>query len=606
MKKVALVFAIAVFIPSLVLAWLAVRSIRDQQFLVERQQALLYQSVADSVAKEVNDALANCQHDFAQQVAVLIRSPSSNALPAAFDNRLRAAWPLAEIGFAVTANGALACPSPNASPDARLFCTANGGFLANQEAAEIYWNPKLSFNNFSNNFTTALNASSGADPNTKKVVQNKLQEARNVEPQQIPQPVAYSKAGPEPAQLSKIVACETGFHQLVGDSAEGTLARFVDNRLNLMVWNRPAGASTVYGAQLALERVVEILKPALQTVDPSVLQDVCIALLDDKARPAALSKKDFQGNWKHPLVAAEIGEMLPHWEIAAYSLNPARLHQSIRTLKMTLGLLIAVLLTAIGVGSWLIVTDLNRQLSLARQKTDFVSNVSHELKTPLTSIRMFSELLSEGRVTDPSKTRAYLGIITAETARLTRLINNVLDFNRLERGEKKYHFAETNLAQLARETLDSYRPQLEASGFKVECSLPAEPVIVSGDRDALAQVLLNLISNAEKYSANKKEISLRCELHNDSAAEGSSRRAGILVMDRGGGVPQGCEGKIFNQFYRANDSLANGVQGSGLGLTLARQIARAHGGDVTYEPREGGGSCFRLSLPLVCQGDRAT
>jgi signal transduction histidine kinase len=482
-----------------------------------------------------------------------------------------------------------------------MFCSANGGFLANQEAAEIYWSPKLTSNSLNNNTSAVLNASPGFDNNTKKVFQNKFQEPRNVAPQQVPQSVAYSKAGPDPAQLSKSVSSETGFHQLVGDAAEGALARFVDNRLNLMVWNRPPGVSTVYGAQLALDRVVEILKPALQAVDPSVLQDVCIALLDDKARPAALSKSDFQGNWKHPLVASEIGELLPHWEIAAYSLNPARLHQSIHTLKMTLGLLIAVLLTAIGVGSWLIVTDLNRQLSLARQKTDFVSNVSHELKTPLTSIRMFSELLSEGRVTDPSKTRAYLGIITAETARLTRLINNVLDFNRLERGEKKYNFAETDLAQLARETLDTYRPQLEANGFKVECFLPAEPVIVSGDRDALAQVLLNLISNAEKYSGNEKEIAIRCEIQDGAGADPSSRRVGLLVMDRGGGVPPGCEHKIFNQFYRADDLLANGVQGSGLGLTLARQIARAHGGDVIYEPRAGGGSCFRLCLPLARQ-----
>jgi signal transduction histidine kinase len=601
MKKVALVFAIAVFIPSMVLAWLAVRSIHDQQFLVERQQALLYQSVADSVAKEVNDALANCQHDFAEQVSALVKGPSANTLPAAFDTRLRAAWPLAEIGFAVTASGTLACPSPNASADARFFCAANGSFLANQEAAEIYWNPKLNFNNFINNNATASNTFVGVDNTTKKVVQNKNQEARNVAPQQIPQSIAYSKAGPEPTQLSKVVSCETGFHQLVGDSAEGTLARFVDNRLNLMVWNRPAGGSTVYGAQLALDRVVEILRPALQAVDASVLQDICIVLLDDKARPAALSKSDFIGNWKHPLVASEIGESLPHWEIAAYSLNPARLHQSIRTLKMTLGLLIAVLLTAIGVGSWLIVTDLNRQLSLARQKTDFVSNVSHELKTPLTSIRMFSELLSEGRVTDPSKTRAYLGIITAETARLTRLINNVLDFNRLERGEKKYHFAETDISQLARETLESYRPQLEANGFKVECLLPEGPLMVSGDRDALAQVLLNLISNAEKYSGKDKEISVRFEIKDGFEANLSLQRVEILVLDRGGGVPPGCEDKIFDQFYRANDSLANGVQGSGLGLTLARQIAQAHGGAITYQPRNGGGSCFRLCLPLAMQ-----
>src|SRR6185436_9965398 len=111
----------------------------------------------------------------------------------------------------------------------------------------------------------------------------------------------------------------------------------------------------------------------------------------------------------------------------------------------------------------------------ARQKTDFVSNVSHELKTPLTSIRMFAELLAEGRVNEPEKQRSYLNIITAEAARLTRLINNVLDFSRMERGEKEYRFAPCDLTELVRETAGVFRPHLEATGFKFEIELPDQP-----------------------------------------------------------------------------------------------------------------------------------
>ena len=258
------------------------------------------------------------------------------------------------------------------------------------------------------------------------------------------------------------------------------------------------------------------------------------------------------------------------------------------------GLLIAVLLLAIGVGSWLIVADLNRQLTLARQKTDFVSNVSHELKTPLTSIRMFSELLAEGRVTDRAKQRSYLGIITAETARLTRLINNVLDFARIERGEKKYSLQKCDLVSVVRETAETYRPHLEAGGFQFACELPDSPVFVNGDRDALAQVVVNLLSNAEKYSDSRKEIALQV-----TQPTAPLPCVEVRVLDRGLGVPAGCGEKIFEQFYRAHDSLNNGIQGSGLGLTLARQIARAHSGEVVYEPREGGGSCFILRLPAM-------
>jgi len=251
-----------------------------------------------------------------------------------------------------------------------------------------------------------------------------------------------------------------------------------------------------------------------------------------------------------------------------------------------------VLVLAIAVGSWLIVSDLNRQLTLARQKTDFVSNVSHELKTPLTSIRMFSELLAEGRVQDPARQHSYLDIITAEAARLTRLINNVLDFARIERGEKKYHFQECDLVGVAREIVESYRPHLEANGFKFECQLPDDAVPITGDHDALAQVLVNLLSNAEKYAGDEKEIELRVE-----AGTGSLLYCEVQVLDRGLGVPYGTEEKIFEKFYRAHDSLSSGIQGSGLGLTLARQIARAHGGDVIYRPRDGGGSCFVLRVP---------
>jgi signal transduction histidine kinase len=293
-------------------------------------------------------------------------------------------------------------------------------------------------------------------------------------------------------------------------------------------------------------------------------------------------------------VATELGEALPHWELGVYLLDPNQLTHSARTLRLTLSVLIGVLIIAISAGGWLIVADLNRQLELARQKTDFVSNVSHELKTPLTSIRMFSELLAEGRVTDAEKRRSYLNIITAETSRLTRLINNVLDFSRMERGEKKYNFQSCDIASLARETLEAYRPQLEAKGFRVEAEIPDAAITLNGDRDALAQVMVNLLSNAEKYSDARKDVTVQVERISEPLPH-----VDVRILDRGTGVPRGCAEKIFEQFYRAHDSLSSGIQGSGLGLTLARQIARAHGGDVIYQSREGGGSCFTLRLPLA-------
>src|SRR5438445_2399059 len=146
MKKVALVFVLAVIAPSLVLAWVAVRSLRDQQFLLERQQSLLYQGVADAVANSVQNALAENQRSFTLKVATLFREGNPQDLAKSFDDVLRQNWPLAQVGFVVNLSGDLVCPSPSASPEARTFCGNYGRFLSCRESAEVYWNPKQTLN----------------------------------------------------------------------------------------------------------------------------------------------------------------------------------------------------------------------------------------------------------------------------------------------------------------------------------------------------------------------------------------------------------------------------------------------------------------------------
>ena len=609
MKKVALVFVLAVFVPSLVLAWLAMRSLRDQQFLLERQQSLLYQGAADALAKEIEDTLADYQRSFTAKTIELLRERNPQDLASSFDEVLRKEWPLAQVGFAVTLSGNILCPAPLSTPDAKVFLTCNSRFLANRESAEVYWNAKNALQNVTSDFKKELATgskekfydSTNSPPSAdffKNLAQNKSQ-ARSVVPQQgsFKDEQIQGKQFKQSAEdsISKLAPSETEFRQLIGDANEGTLARFVDDKLNVLFWYRPPrDPQLVFGAQLALSQLTGGLQQLMQRTDPAFRQEICVAVLDDKAKPVARSHTDFRGNWKRPFVATEIGEVLPHWEAAVYLLDPTALGRSALTITCTLGVLISVLVLAIGVGGWLVVSDLNRELRLARQKTDFVSNVSHELKTPLTSIRMFSELLAEGRVIDAERQRSYLSIITAETARLTRLINNVLDFARIDRGEKKYQFQKCDLTQVVRDAIQSYRPQLEANGFQVECDLPESSAWVNGDGDALAQVIMNLLSNAEKYSDHRKEISVNVRQETTPLPY-----VEVNIRDRGIGVPNGCEHKIFEQFFRAHDSLNSGIQGSGLGLTLARQIARAHGGEVVYAAREDGGSCFSLRLPSL-------
>lgn len=398
------------------------------------------------------------------------------------------------------------------------------------------------------------------------------------------------------------------FRDVVGKDDEGIITRFLQDELNIWVWRRsPRDRNLILGAKLNLSTIrrtmrIPMLKVSCEPWSINIVRsyppkippdDVCLAILDDKGQPVQISHPRFTTNWRRPLIATEIGEVLPHWEVAIYQMDPSKLTRSAFVTKLTLGLLIGVLILAIGVGSWLIVADLNRQLALARQKTDFVSNVSHELKTPLTSIRMFSELLAEDRAETPEKRQKFLGIINAETARLTRLINNVLDFSRMERGEKKYDFKECDLAEIVAAAAESCRPHLEEAGFAFDCETPDDPIPINADRDALSQVILNLLSNAEKYSRGQKEVTLRVVRKISPVGH-----AEIRVSDRGSGVPRGSEERIFEKFHRAEDSLDSGIEGSGLGLTLARQIARAHGGDIVCSRRDGGGSVFTCTLPI--------
>jgi signal transduction histidine kinase len=643
-RKVALVFVLAVLAPSLVLAWLALRSLRDQQFLLERQQSLLYQGVTDSLAKQATDYIGDRQREFNSLVEEFASGKNPRAVAPQFDQQIRSNLSLAEVGFCVTLSGNLLCPdyaSCVSVPKLREFSLDNSAFLGNKETVEVYWNSgaiygKAGMNsggNASNYQSQAVNNSNWQPQQRQEIsvaqngginnyvpsqaqqpaqqanvtksqftenqfainVTNAKSFSRSVYPQKniYKEPVANAAAKQQDANPSRIAPAEAEFGQLIGDATDGILARYLQNKLKLMFWHRlTRDPDLVFGVQLNLNQVVNGLREVVKT-DPELHDEICVALLDDTAKPVILSRPGFQAGWKRPFVATEIGESLPHWEIAAYLVNPEHLTQVARTARLTLGLLIATLVLAIGIGGWLIVTDLNRELALARQKTDFVSNVSHELKTPLTSIRMFSELLADQRVADPAKQRSYLNIITAETARLTRLINNVLDFSRMERGEKKYDFRDANLVSIVRETAETYRPHLENSGFQLDEVFTAGELPVRVDTDAIAQIIVNLLSNAEKYSNGEKKISIEV-----ARRDGPLPWAEVKVLDRGPGVPHGSEEKIFEKFYRAHDSLGSGIQGSGLGLTLARQIARAHGGDVIYEPREGGGSCFFLRLPL--------
>jgi signal transduction histidine kinase len=241
-------------------------------------------------------------------------------------------------------------------------------------------------------------------------------------------------------------------------------------------------------------------------------------------------------------------------------------------------------------GIFLTYRNISREMNLARLKSDFVANVSHELRTPLALIRLYAETLELGRLTNKEKYQEYFRIIREESERLTALINNILDFSRIEAGRKEYEFKETDLSQLVRSTLDSYRFQIEQNGFKFEENIADDIPPVHVDREAIARSLLNLVNNALKYSKDRKFIGVNLYRSNGNVK--------LEVQDHGIGIPPTEQEKIFEKFYRCGDPLVHNIKGSGLGLSLVRHIVRAHGGEVQVESVPDKGSKFTIRLPL--------
>lgn len=283
------------------------------------------------------------------------------------------------------------------------------------------------------------------------------------------------------------------------------------------------------------------------------------------------------------------GATLPGWTVVGYAIAAGYESASPRGFFALGATLIGLLVLAILAAGALLLRQARLSEAEAALKTSFVANVSHELKTPLTTIRLYAELLEQGRVRDPDRRADYLGTIGRETQRLARLVGNVLDFSRLEQGKKKYESIAYDLAAELRRLADTQGPRLAGEGLALRSELPvAQPV--STDRDAVEQIVLNLLDNACKYAASGGEVTLRLD------RAGSAYR--IAVSDRGPGVPPDQRERIFEKFHRLDDRLTAEKSGTGLGLSIARQLARGLGGDLCCVANEGGGAAFILTIPI--------
>lgn len=253
-------------------------------------------------------------------------------------------------------------------------------------------------------------------------------------------------------------------------------------------------------------------------------------------------------------------------------------------------LLIGGAITVIVLGLGFLGFAIRRERRLNELKSEFISNVSHELKTPLSIISMFGEMLAEGRTKSPEQAHEYAEIIWRESVRLGRLIDNVLDFAKIERGKGGYEFAETDVGEVIDRAIELSQRRVAAADMTLEAKVESDLPMVELDANAFTLAVLNLIDNAIKYAGDGKKIQL-------SLARRGNRLV-LAVRDFGPGIDPEEHERIFERFYRAKSIRLKPIRGSGIGLALVQHIAHAHGGEAKVESTPGQGATFSISIPI--------
>jgi signal transduction histidine kinase len=283
-------------------------------------------------------------------------------------------------------------------------------------------------------------------------------------------------------------------------------------------------------------------------------------------------------------------EYLPQWKLLLSENNPgfiASLFKAGSGIYLFIFILIALLMV---LGFVFVMYSLNTELRLNKLKSEFISNVSHELKSPLTSIRMMTEMLHHNRVKTEERKSEYYSAMLEESEHLSHLIDNILDFSRMEDDRKKYDFIDLDLDDLLVKFLESTRERLPEPGFDIRYNRPERVPVIKADKNAILQVFHNLVDNAIKFSGISRQIDISLSSRDDELQ--------FCLKDHGIGISDKDQEKIFDRFYRGEEPLRLGIKGSGIGLTIVQKIIEAHKGHLTVESKPGEGSTFCVLLPI--------
>lgn len=281
---------------------------------------------------------------------------------------------------------------------------------------------------------------------------------------------------------------------------------------------------------------------------------------------------------------------MPSWSLMLYKESTGMITTFLRASQGIFIYIFLFIVIVLALGLFFTLQIINKELLLSKLKSDFISTVSHEFKSPLTSIRQMSEMLLNERIKTESRKKEYYAVMLEQSERLSHLIDNILDFSKIEEGKKAFRFEKTNVTELIDHVKSVFQNSNSNEGFTVSLSMPESLPELVIDKEAIQQVLYNLLDNANKYSGDSKKIEIMAESTGDSVK--------ISVKDFGIGIEREDRQKIFERFFRGGNELTRSVKGSGIGLTIVKKIIEAHHGTVSLESTPGKGSTFIIHLPF--------
>ena len=366
------------------------------------------------------------------------------------------------------------------------------------------------------------------------------------------------------------------------ETLAGQRSMWSHDRSVLLLWRGgPDRLVALVGGPAFLER--QLLDPQRQLLQRQRIQ----VALDDAEGRSVLS--EMTETRAEDLLRTMAVTGLP-WTLRVGDADPATgMAQLAGRRRLLLGGLGLVILLVVA-GSYFSVRAMTRELETARLQSDFVSAVSHEFRTPLTSLRQFTDLLENGRQSSEEDRHQYYGALRRGTQRLSRLVENLLDIGRMDAGSREFTLQPVPATDLVQRVVAEFQDEVQTRGYRVDLEWHGDEAVVRADAAALERALWNLLDNALKYSPRSRTIWVRGEVED--------RRLVISVRDQGIGIPREEQREVFRKFVRGAAATASAVKGTGLGLTLVQQIVEAHGGEVRLDSKPGEGSTFSIVLPM--------